>query len=63
MEKKTELTFKIFISILFIAALALGVSAFVVSPRNMVLLFAGMVCVLIGNVLNLVRIMITKRSK
>jgi hypothetical protein len=63
MEKKTELTFKIFISILFIAALALSVSAFVVSPRNMVLLFAGMVCVLIGNVLNLVRIMITKRSK
>ena len=62
MKQRTELVLKCVIIILFVLTIILGVLAFVVSPRNMVLFFIAMVCALIGNVLNLIRLLLKRKN-
>ena len=62
MKKGVELIFKIIIMMLFIIAILLGGLAFANKTRNMVLFFVAMVCVLLGNVLNLVRLILKKKK-
>ena len=62
MKNRTELIFKCFIIILFILTIILGVLAFVVLPRNMLLFFIAMVCALCGNILNLVRLLLKRKN-
>ena len=57
MKSKQELIFKCIIIFFFILAIVLGVLAVVIEPRNMFQFFIAMVCVLIGNIVNLIRVL------
>ena len=58
MKKRTELIFKCLIILFFILTIVLGVLAFAVYQRNMMLFFVAMLFALVGNILNLVRILL-----
>ncbi len=62
MKKRTELIFKCLIILFFILTIVLGVLAIAVYQRNMMLFFVAMLFALVGNILNLVRILLKGKN-
>ncbi len=59
---KKETLMKIITGIFFILAVMMIIRGYVVSPKNMVLIFAAMVFALIVNIINLIRIIRCNRK-